>query len=82
MCVCVCVCVYVCVSVCVCVCALVPTDIWGHLWVFNPRVGTSEKWGRPHMKEPVHHLSNVFFSMYFIYETIEEICVCGSQIVG
>ena len=61
-----------CVCECVYVCACVSVCECMHMFM----------WGRPHMKKPVHHLSNVFFSMYVIYETIEEICVCGSQIVG
>ena len=70
------------VCVCVCVCALVPTDIWGHLWVFNRPSADVGEVGTSPQKKPVHHLSNVFFSMYVRYEKIEEICVYGSRIVG
>ena len=55
-----------------CVCALVPTDIWGHLWVFNLTSADIGGVGASTEKKLVHQLSNVFFSMYFIYEKMEK----------
>ena len=60
---------------CVCVCALVRTDIWGHLWVFNRTSADVGGVGTSPEKKLVHQLSNMFFSMYVRYEKMEEMCV-------